>query len=118
MRFRLRDSAGSKPELARAGTVQPTPAELKWWAEERRPFRRRAITIHAAVFAALFGSQQLFRDPTGLLAASWLVVVPVGIGLVLGSAWLSWRLTESLLRPRYILGKRIRDEMLGGAKDG
>lgn len=75
------------------------------------------MAAQAAVIAALISVPVLIGDTAGLLGGRWMVVVPVGIGLAVGAAWLSWRLQEQVMRPRYIIGKRIRDEMLDPADD-
>ncbi len=117
MRFRPRKDTGSGSALTESTPVPPTPAELEWWAEARRPLRRRTMAIQGTVFSALAGANLLLTDTAGFLDGGWLSEVPIAVGLVVGGTWLSWRLVEHAMRPRYILGKRIRDELLDPAHE-
>ena len=44
-----------------------------------------------------------------------MIGVPFYAAFVAGASWLSWLLEERWLRPRLIVGRRIRDELLRGA---
>lgn len=118
MRPPVRADAACGSGSAAPASFRPTAAELEWWADARRPFRRRAMGISAAVLSALIVTPLLVNGTDGLVAGSWAVAVPSYIALVVGASWLSWLLEERWLRPRLIIGKRIRDELLDGTDRG
>lgn len=95
MRFRPRKDTGSGSALTESTPVPPTPAELEWWAEARRPLRRRTMAIQGTVFSALAGANLLLTDTAGFLDGGWLSEVPIAVGLVVGGTWLSWRLLST-----------------------
>ena len=115
MRLRRRAGTGDASGSAEPPAFRPTASELAWWADARRPFRRRSMGISAALLSALVVTPLAVNGTAGLVAGSWMIGVPFYAAFVAGASWLSWLLEERWLRPRLIVGRRIRDELLRGA---
>jgi NADPH-dependent ferric siderophore reductase len=89
-------------------------AERRWWAEARKPLRRRVMlrTVSMATTFALL--PVVVHDPGGFLAGQWMVELPLGLAVGLVGGWGLWRMEERTLLPLHRTGKRLRDAMLAG----
>lgn len=92
----------------------PTEAELAWWAEARRPERRRIWLLMALPWGAVAMLQPLLRDPAAWLAGGWLRALVAGLvaGTVMGYGM--WWAQERVIFPSRLAGKRVRDALLAG----